>query len=81
MTTGASSPSSITIKHGKEKAEGGAVASTKGEGGGTAATPAAEGGFGNLKGRRDLSGDGPKLGNPDGAGRDERADLCKGRDS
>jgi len=55
VTTGASSPTSITIKHGKEKAEGGAVASTKGEGGGTAA-PAAEGGFGNLKGRVVLQG-------------------------
>ena len=60
VTTGASSPSSITIKHGKEKTEGGAVATTKGEGGSTAA-PAAEGGFGNLKGRVVFQGTAPPL--------------------
>lgn len=63
VTTGASSPSSITIKHGKEKSEGGgaAVAATKNEGGGAAAAPAAEGGFGTLKGRVVFQGTVPKL--------------------
>jgi hypothetical protein len=62
VTTGASSPTSITIRHGKEKPEGGApVAATGGAQLGGAAPAAPAGGFGTLKGRVVFQGAVPKL--------------------
>jgi hypothetical protein len=60
VTTGASSPTSITIRHGKEKSEAPAVAAAGGAQAGAAA-PAAAGGFGTLKGRVIFQGAVPKL--------------------
>jgi hypothetical protein len=60
VTTGASSPTSITIRHGKEKSEAPAVAAGGGAQAGGAA-PAAAGGFGTLKGRVIFQGAPPKL--------------------
>jgi hypothetical protein len=60
VTTGASSPTSITIRHGKEKSEGTPVAAGGGAQPGGAA-PAAAGGFGTLKGRVIFQGTPPKL--------------------
>jgi plastocyanin len=51
VTSGASSPTSITIKHGKEKGEATAAATKGGAEGGGVAPAAASGGFGTLKGR------------------------------
>lgn len=62
VTTGASAPTSITIKHGKEKAEGAPVAA---KGGGDAAPAAAagapSGGVGTLKGKVVMQGTPQKL--------------------
>jgi hypothetical protein len=60
VTTGASSPTSITIRHGKEKSEVTPVAAAGGAQAGAAA-PAAAGGFGTLKGRVIFQGAVPKL--------------------
>jgi len=61
VTTGASSPTSITIRHGKEKPEAGTPVAAAGAqpGGGAAAAPA--GGFGTLKGRVVFQGAVPTL--------------------
>jgi hypothetical protein len=60
VTTGASSPTSITIRHGKEKSEATPVAAGGGAQPGGAA-PAAAGGFGTLKGRVIFQGTPQKL--------------------
>jgi hypothetical protein len=63
VTTGASSPTSITIRHGKEKPEGTAVAAEGAPAAGNAPGGAAAttGGFGTLKGRVIFQGAAPKL--------------------
>jgi hypothetical protein len=61
LTTGASSPSSIIIKHGKDKSEGTAVAAAKGGGGVPGGAPAVAGGFGTLRGRVVMQGNVSKL--------------------
>jgi hypothetical protein len=61
VTNGASSPTSITIRHGKEKSEGTPVAANAPAGGGGAGPAAASGGFGTLKGRVIFQGAVPKL--------------------
>jgi hypothetical protein len=63
VTTGASSPTSITIRHGKEKPEGTAVASTgtAQAAGAPAGAATATGGVGTLKGRVIFQGAVPTL--------------------
>ncbi len=58
VTTGASAPTAITIRHGKEKSEAAPVAA---KGGGEAAPAAAPGGFGTFKGKVVFQGTPPKL--------------------
>jgi hypothetical protein len=54
VTTGASSPSAIVIKHGSEKSE--SPVASKGETNAGGAAPAAAGGFGTLRGRVVMQG-------------------------
>jgi hypothetical protein len=60
VTTGASSPTAITIRHGKEKSEQAPVAA-KGGGDAAGAAPAVSGGVGTLKGKVVMQGTPQKL--------------------
>jgi hypothetical protein len=60
VTSGASSPTSIVIKHSKDKGDSTAAA-PKGEAPANGGAPAAAGGFGTLRGKVVLQGTAPKL--------------------
>ncbi len=73
VTTGASSPSSITIKHGKEKAGGGAAATTQGRRRRHGGAARCRGRLRDAEGPVIFRGHGSEAGVPDGAGRDAKS--------